>query len=108
MDAFSTLLSLAQALLKSRQRLLLENLALRQQVAVLRRGVKRTKLDDQDRIFWITTVQLLDTWREALHIVQPDTVVQWHRRGYRCYWRRKSKARKIGRPTIGWELVHLI
>jgi putative transposase len=108
MDAFSILLTVAQALLKSRQRLLLENLALRQQAAVLRRGVKRPKLADQDRIFWITMVQLLDTCREALHIVQPDTVVRWHRRGWRCYWRRKSKVRKIGRPAIGWERVHLI
>lgn len=60
-----------------------------------------------DRISCISMLRLLDTWREALHIVQPDTVVRWHRRGYRYYWRRKSNARKIGRPSIGWELVHL-
>jgi putative transposase len=108
MDAFSTLLSMTRALLRSRQQLLLENIALRQQVAVLRRGVKRPRLDDQDRIFWITMLRLLDTWREALHIVQPDTVVRWHRRGWRYYWRRKSKPKRIGRPTIGWKLVHLI
>lgn len=63
-------------LLRGRQRLVLENLALRQQVAVLRCGVKRPQLHDRDRIFWSTMLRLLDTWREALHIVQPDTVVR--------------------------------
>ena len=53
-------------------------------------------------------LRLLDTWREAPHIVQPARVVRWHRRGYRNYWLRKSKVRKLGRPSIGWELVHLI
>ena len=53
-------------------------------------------------------MRLLSTWRETLAIVQPETVIAWHRRGWRYYWRRKSKAMKIGRPSIGWELVALI
>jgi transposase InsO family protein len=108
MDAFDMLATVMRALLLDRQRLVLENLALRQQVAVLRRGVTRPKLEDKDRIFWIGLMRLLDTWRECLSIVQPETVVAWHRRGWRWYWRRKSKAFKIGRPPIGWNLVALI
>ena len=108
MDAFAIVASLVRALVLDRQRLALENLALRQQVAVLRRGVKRPKLEDNDRIFWIGLMRLLSTWRETLAIVQPETVIAWHRRGWRYYWRRKSKAMKIGRPSIGWDLVALI
>jgi len=97
-DAFSILLSLARALLRSRQQLLLENMALRQQVAVLRRGVKRPKLNDQDRIFWITMLRLLDTWREALHIVQPDTIIRWHRKLIAMKWTYETK--RVGRPGL--------
>ena len=97
-----------QALLKSRQQLVLENLALRQQAAVLRRGVKRPKRFDQDRVFWKTMLRLRDSSREAPHIVQSDTVAREHRRSYRHYWRRRSKPKRICRPIIAWELVHLI
>ncbi len=70
------IVGLLRAAFQDRQRLLLENLALRQQVAVLRRGVRRPKLEDKDRIFWIGLMRLLGTWRQALHIVQPETVVR--------------------------------
>jgi len=108
MDAFDILASVTRALFLDRQRLIPENLALRQQVAVLRRGVMRPKLEDQDRIFWIGLMRMLDIWRETLLIVQPETVIRWHRRGWKHYWRRKSKAKTVGRPAIGWVLVHLI
>lgn len=108
MPTLSLLHVLLTAVLADRRRLALENLALRQQVAVLRRGVKRPRLEDRDRLFWIGMLRLLDTWRETLLIVKPETVVRWHRQGWRHYWRRKSKPRQVGRPPIGWELVHLI
>jgi transposase InsO family protein len=108
MDAYHILASVARALLCDRQRLILENLALRQQVPVLRRGVARPKLEDKDRIFWIGLMRMLDTWREALLIVQPEPVIKWHRQGWKHYWRRKSKPKRVGRPAIGWVLVHLI
>jgi transposase InsO family protein len=108
MDAFDILSSVLRAMPLDRQRLALENLALRQQVAVLRRGVTRPRLEDKDRIFWIGLMRMLDTWREALLIVQPETVIKWHRRGWKHYWRRKSKPKHVGRPAIGWELVSLI
>jgi putative transposase len=108
MDAFNILAMVLRAVLIDRQRLVLENLALRQQVAVLRRGVTRPKLEDKDRIFWIGLTRMLDTWRETLLIVQPETVIKWHRQGWKHYWGRKSKPKRIGRPAIGWVLVHLI
>jgi transposase InsO family protein len=108
MDAFDMLASVLRAVVIDRQRLVLENLALRQQVAVLRRGVTRPKLEDKDPVFWIGLMRLLDTWRAALLIVQPETVIKWHRQGWRHYWRRKSKPKRVGHPAVGWVLVHLI
>ena len=61
--------------------LAVENLALRQQLAVLRQSVKRPKLRPRDRIFWVWLSRLWPNWRSALAIVQPETVIQWHRQG---------------------------
>ncbi len=108
MSPLSHILFALRAALADRRRLTLENIALRQQLAVLKRSVKRPKLEDRDRIFWISMVRALDTWRETLLIVKPETVVKWHRAGWKAYWRRKSKPKKIGRPAIGWSLVYLI
>lgn len=102
------LLLLVRASLRSRGHLVLENLALRQQLNVARRSVKRPRLTDADRIFWIGMVEVFPGWREALCLVKPDTVLRWHRKGWRTYWRWKSKARRRGRPAIGWKLVRLI
>jgi hypothetical protein len=93
---------------RPRANLVLENAALRHQLGVLRRSVKRPRLTDADRRFWIVLVRVLPRWRECLLIVKPDTVLRWHRRGWRAYWRWKSRTRRIGRPAIGWTLVRLI
>ncbi len=71
------LLALINALLADRSRLALENVALRQQLAVLRRSVKRAKIGDSDRGFWILMRRLLDRWRDTLLIVKPETVIKW-------------------------------
>ncbi len=94
------LLALINALLADRSRLALENVALRQQLAVLRRSVNRAKIDDSDRVFWILIRRLLDSWRDTLLIVKPETVIKWHRKGWRYYWRRKSQGGRQGRPKI--------
>ena len=94
------LLGLINALLADRSRLALENVALRQQLAVLRRSVNRAKIDDIDRVFWILMRRLLDGWRDTLLIVKPETVIKWHRKGWRYYWRRKSQRGKPGRPKV--------
>ncbi len=94
------LLALINALLADRSRLALENAALRQQIVVLKRSVKRAKIEDSDRIFWILMRRLLDSWRETLMIVKPETVIGWHRKGWKYFWNRKSKLGKPGRPRI--------
>ncbi len=102
------LLALINALLADRSRLALENIALRQQLTVLRRSVKRAKIDDSDRVFWILMRRILDSWRGALLIVKPDTVIKWHRKGWRYFWRCKSLRGKPGRPKVDPEVIELI
>jgi hypothetical protein len=85
-----------------------ENLALRQQVAVFQQSVKRPKLRPRDRIFWVVLCRLWPNWRSALAIVQPETVITWYRKGFKLFWRWKSWARKPGRPPIEREIRDLI
>src|SRR5262249_31107877 len=77
----------------------LEVLALRQQLAVFKRKCPRPKLNRQDRFFWTTLRGFWSRWADALIIVQPATVVGWHRSGFRLYWRWRSRPRG-GRPKI--------
>ena len=92
---------------KPRRELVLENLALRQQLAVFKQQSKRPRLRNRDRVFWIALKRLWPTWRGALHIVRPETVVGWHRKGFRAYWRFRCR-NKGGRPRIDPELRKLI
>ena len=92
--------------LRSHQALAIENLALRQQPAVFKYRHPRPRLTDADRLFWVVMSQVWVDWRESLHIVQPETVVRWHRQGFRYYWHWKSRRR--GRPRIDPEIRHLI
>ncbi len=90
-------------LAKGHQALVLENLALRQQLAVYKRNSKRPRLTRSDRVFWIALASVWDGWRRALVVVHPDTVVRWQRQRFRKYWARLSgkPRRKVGRPLIG-------
>lgn len=101
------LLRLVRALAAARTRLALENLALRQQLAVFQRSVERPKLNDGDRMFWTMACEYLENWKEHLVIVKPDTVIRWHRHGFRYFWRWKSRS-KPGRPKPGVEIIALI
>jgi putative transposase len=93
----------------SRQDLLLENLALRQQVSVLKRRHPRPRLDVLDRLFWLLVRRFWSQWKQALLVVTPETVVRWHRAGFRWYWALISKVRKpIGRTQISKEVRDLI
>ena len=86
-----------------------EILALRQQLAVCRQSIKRPKLRPRDRIFWVMLSCLWPDWRSVLAIVQPETVIRWHRQGFKLYWKWKSRPRvKPGRPPIGREIRYLI
>ena len=80
--------------------LLTENAALRHQLAVLQRQARgRPRLRAGDRLFWAWLSRLWPGWRQALVIVKPDTVLRWHRRGFRLYWRWKSRSRGPGGPA---------
>ena len=100
MNFLTALRVLLRAVLGDRIGLVAENLALRQQLAILRRGVKRPRLRRRDRVFWAWLCRLWRGWRSSLVIVQPETVVRWHRQGFRLYWRKKSRSRSDGRPAL--------
>ncbi len=93
---------------KPRAWLIAENLCLRQQLAVLSRRQPRPLLRDKDRRFWILMNRWFVGWRECLILVQPETVLRWHERGWRYYWRWKSRRRGVGRKCISHELRQLI
>jgi transposase InsO family protein len=107
MPDLSLIWSIVELALKDRGQLALENAALRHQLAVLKRSVKRAKVQDSDRIFWMLLRRSLRDWKDALIFVKPDTVVRWHRRGFRYYWKRKSRSNP-GRPSISMAIIMLI
>ena len=94
---------------RSRRRLLLENLVLRQQLAVLKRRQARPKLSPLDKLFWVLACRFWTDWKRSLLVVTPETVVRWHRAGFRLYWSLISKARKqVGRKKLSTEVRELI
>ncbi len=97
-----------RALLGRSTAVTLENVALRHQLTVLPRSSPRPRLRRQDRILWVCLSRLGANWRSSLLIVQPATVVAWHRQGFRLYWRWKSRLRSPGRPPIDLEIRSLI
>ncbi len=94
------------AAIRCRHDLATENLALRQQLAVMKYQRPRPRLTDADRLFWVLLSRIWSDWHASLHIVQPETVVRWHRQGFRYYWRWKSRHR--GRPRVDPEIRALI
>ncbi len=97
-----------RALLGRSTTVTLENIALRHQLMVLQRSSPRPRLRRQDRILWVCLSRLWANWRSSLVIVQPATVVAWHRQGFRLYWRWKSRLRSPGRPLIDLAIRTLI
>jgi putative transposase len=95
-------------LFRRRGSLVLENLVLRQQVSVLKRKKRRPRLTGMDRWFWVAVSRMRSGWKASLPVVKPETVVEWHRRGFRLYWRCKSKAKQIGRTPISKDLQQLV
>lgn len=102
--AILTLIRLASS---SQVELAVENLALRQQLNVLRRAVPRPKLERRDRLFWVALSRLWRRWKDCLCIVQPATVIGWHRQGWRLLWGKKT-GRSPGRPPVPAEVRDLI
>src|SRR5436853_5922475 len=85
----------------------IEIFALRHQLNVLQRSVRRPKIRSTDRWLWVLFARLWSNWRSALIIVKPATVLSWHRQGFRLYWTWKSR-RRPGRPTVAPEIRQLI
>src|SRR3979490_1129646 len=108
-DKFILLAGAILRLFRGRRKLLLENLALRQQLAVLKRRHPRPRLLAFDKFFWVLARRFWSGWKQALIVVSPETVVRWHRSGFALYWRAISKARRIvGRKRISKEAKDLI
>ncbi len=102
------LLGFLRSLFMNRQALVLENLALRQQLATYKRTCKRPRLWTFDRAFWVGLSKLWGKWSTAVVIVKPETVIRWHRQGFKLYWRWISRPRRAGRPTIPREHIAFI
>ena len=89
-----------------RRDLAFENLLLRQQLAVMKQSHSRPSISPADRLIWVLASKRWPSWRDTLLIVKPETVIRWHREGFRRYWARKSKRR--GRPKLDAEIKSLI
>jgi len=108
MGVIRILMLFLRGVLRDRTELAAENLALRQQLAILQQKSKTPPLRRRDRTFWAILSRIWTGWRSALLIVQPDTVVRWHRQGFKLFWRWKSRRGKGGRPKIKAEIRNLI
>src|SRR4030095_5215578 len=106
------LLSLCCACFKAtrsgRCNLALENLALRQQLAILKRTQKRPVISTKDRLFWVWLSRIWSEGRASLLIVTPYTVIGWHRKGFRLFWTRLSRRKIGGRPSASSQIRTLI
>ena len=108
-DTFGLLLGTILRLFCTRRSLLLENLALRQQLGALKRRRPRPRLAVFDKVFWVLAREYWTGWKQALIVVTPETVVRWHRAGFRLYWKLISKVRSpIGRRQTPKEVRELI
>ena len=102
----SQILGMAVDVSRSRRDLIIENAVLRHQNNILRRGKKRPRLGVTDRLKLLLGASLLPAWRQAIAIVQPDTLLRWHRAGFRLFWRLRSRPRR-GSP-LAKETIDLI
>jgi putative transposase len=103
----SSLLSTLADLSRSKTELVAENALLRQQLLILKRQVKRPACTNTDCILLVLLARLVRTWQQALLIVQPETLLRWHRELFRLYWKRKSKAASR-KPKVAAETFALI
>jgi len=107
-DLFLSLLGALLSAFRTQADLALENLALHQQLANLRRTSGRPRLRKSDRAFWLVLSRLWSRWTDVLVVVKPDTVVRWHRAGFRLFWRWKSHSRRPAEGDVSAEVKTLI
>jgi putative transposase len=108
LHALLPFISTLVSVFKLRRDLALENLALRQQLAVYRRRHSPPKPRPRDRLFWVWLSSFWDHWRSVLVIVKPETVIRWHREGFKFFWTRLSRRERVGRPSINAQVRSLI
>jgi Integrase core domain len=99
---------LVHDLFRSREELLAENALLRQQLIVSSRTVMQPKFRPLERGLVVAVSSVVKSWQNAILLVKPDTVLRWHREGFRLLWKRKSKATKLRQPRISAETIALI
>ena len=90
-------------LFRARRGLLPENLALRQQLTVLKRRRPRPGLHPFDKLFWVAASRFSSGWKQSLIVLTPETVVRWHRAGFRWYWRLVVRSQDAGWETTDVE-----
>ena len=105
---FICLLGALRSAFRRRSDLVLENLALRQQLAALKDRRPRPRLSRPGRLFWVTLSQFWSRWRDVLVVVKPETVVGWHHWAFRRFWTWRSRHRQTGRPPISREVRDLV
>src|SRR4029453_9240987 len=93
---------------RTERSLVLENLALRHQLVVLQRTVRRPRLRTADRLFWVLLSRLWAGWTDAISVVQPATVIRWQRTAFKLVWAWKSHRTRPGRPAVAPEVRALI
>jgi hypothetical protein len=108
LEVLAVLIAVARAALRNRRELLAENVLLRHQLAVLSRATrKRPRMRTRDKLLWVLAARFCRDWRRHLAVVRPATVVGWHRRGWRLFWRWRSRC-PLGRPRLSAEVRELI
>ena len=103
----SLLLGTFADMTRGKSELLAENALLRQQLVILRRQIKRAAYRKRDRLLLVLLSRMVRTWKQALFLVQPETLLRWHRELFRMFWRRKSKARSR-KPRLSPETITLM
>jgi hypothetical protein len=104
---FQTVIRVLLTTVHCRSEVVLENLALRHQLQVLHRTAPKPRLSQADRLLWVVLRLAFSGGREALVLVQPRTILKWHRLGFRLFWRWKSRSIQ-GRPPVNRQLINLI
>src|SRR5205814_1209068 len=94
-------------LTRGKAELLVENALLRQQLIILRRQVKRPVYRKRDRLLLVVLARIVRTWKQALFLVQPETLLRWHRGLFRVYWKHKCKVHE-SKPRLASETISLI
>ena len=107
LDTSSLLLGTLTDFARSKSELAAENALLRQQLIILRRQVKRPACTKSDRMLLVLLARMVRTWKQALFIVRPETLLRWHRQGFKLFWKYKSRATSPT-PRISQETVALI